>query len=348
MKSMRIILTADPYLPVPPQHYGGIERVVAAVADGLVARGHDVTLVAHPESRTRAALVAYGVPPHRGRVARARELAQVGRFLWSRRSETDVIHSFGRLAALTPVLPAPVAKVQSYQRAIPWAGVRRARRLAGGSLRFTGCSSALYRSLDQGDRASWRTVYNPVDTARYTHTTSVAPDAPLMFLGRLEPIKGAREAIAIARRAGRTLVLAGNRVPSDVGRRYFDDELAPCIDDRAVRYVGEVDDGQKNALLGRSAALLMPIRWDEPFGLVMAEALACGTPVIGFARGSVPEVVRHGETGFVCDGVDDAVQAVDRLRDIDRRCCRADAEARFGVDPVVDAYERIYAEARAS
>jgi glycosyltransferase involved in cell wall biosynthesis len=169
----------------------------------------------------------------------------------------------------------------------------------------------------------------------------------LTFLGRLEPIKGAREAIEIARRAGRSLVLAGNRVTSDEGRRYFEQEIAPQLDHRTIRYVGEVDDEQKNALLGESAALLMPIQWDEPFGLVMAEALACGTPVIGFARGSVPEVVRHAETGFVCDGIDEAVLAAGRLGEIDRRRCRWDAEARFGVDPVVDAYERVYAEALA-
>jgi glycosyltransferase involved in cell wall biosynthesis len=343
---VRIILTADPYLPVPPRHYGGIERVVAALADALVARGHDVTLVAHPASRTKATLVPYGVPPHLGRVARARELAQVGRFLWSERARADVIHSFGRLAALTPVLPARVAKVQSYQRAVPWAGVRRARRLAGDTLRFTGCSSALYRSVAPGERDRWRTVFNLVEATRFTPTTAVAPDAPLTFLGRLEPIKGAREAIEIARQAGRSLVLAGNRVASDEGRRYFEQAIAPCLDRRTIRYVGEVDDEQKNALLGRSAALLMPIQWDEPFGLVMAEALACGTPVIGFARGSVPEIVRHGETGFVCDGIDEAVLAAGRRAEIDRRRCRADAEARFGVDPVVDAYERVYEEAR--
>jgi glycosyltransferase involved in cell wall biosynthesis len=343
---VRIILTADPHLPVPPRGYGGIERVVATLADALVVRGHDVMLMAHPDSRTRATLIPYGVPPHRGPLARARELAQVGGFLLSQRAGTDVIHSFGRLAALAPVLPARVAKVQSYQRAIPWSGVRRAKRLAGETLRFTGCSTALYRSAAAGERACWHTVYNLVDTTRYTPTTTVAADAPLMFLGRFEPIKGPREAIEIARRAGRTLILAGNRVESDEGRRYYEREIAPFIDQRAVRHVGEVDDEQKNALLGQSAALLMPIQWDEPFGLVMAEALACGTPVIGFDRGSVPEIVRHGETGFVCDGIDEAVSATGRLGEIDRRRCRRDAEARFGVAPVVDAYERVYTEVR--
>jgi glycosyltransferase involved in cell wall biosynthesis len=340
---VRIVLTADPYLPVPPTGYGGIERVVALLVDELVDRGHDVTLVAHPASRTRAPLVPYGRPPHTGTVSRVRELAEVGRALWSKRGAVDVVHSFGRLAALGPLLPLPLPKVQSYQRAIPWTGVRRARRVAGSSLALTGCSSALYAAARPAERDVWHTVYNPVDTTHYRGEPHVAADAPLVFLGRIEPIKGVAEAIAIARRAGRPLVIAGNRVETDEGRRYFGDVVAPAVDGRAVTYVGEVDDQQKQTILGRAAALLMPIRWDEPFGIVMIEALACGTPVIGFRRGSVPEVIRHGETGFICDDVADAAACAGRLHRLDRASCRADAETRFGVRPVVDAYERVYA-----
>jgi glycosyltransferase involved in cell wall biosynthesis len=343
---MRVLVTADPYLPVPPAGYGGIERVVALLVDELVRRRHDVTLVAHPGSRTRATLVPYGCPPHRGAFNRARELAQVGAAIWARRRDIDVIHSFGRLAALAPLLPHAVPKVQSYQRAIPWAGVERAARLAGASLQFTSCSAALSATADPRRHGTWHTVYNPVDTTRFEPRDDVAGDAPLVFLGRLEAVKGVGEAVAIARGAGRRLVIAGNRVDSADGRRYFDEVVGPAIDDRTVTWVGEVDDGRKNALLGTAAALLMPIRWDEPFGIVMIEALACGTPVIGFARGSVPEVIRDGETGFVCGGVEDAVQAAARLREISRRRCRREAEVRFGVGPIVDAYERVYAAAR--
>jgi glycosyltransferase involved in cell wall biosynthesis len=344
---VRIVLTADPYLPVPPRGYGGIERVVQLVTDGLVSRGHRVTLLAHPASRTRAELVPYGVPPHRSAMDRARELAQVGRALWTRRDDTDVVHSFGRLAALGPVLPLPLPKVQSYQRAIPWSGVGRARRLAGRSLRFTACSDALRSAARPGRHGDWVTVYNPVDSARYTARTRVAPDAPLVYLGRIEAIKGVAEAVAIARAAGRRLVIAGNRVESAEGRRCFNTVIAPLAGDPRMTYVGEVDDAAKNALLGEAAALLMPVQWDEPFGIVMIEALACGTPVIGFRRGSVPEVVRHGITGFVCDDVAGAAAAVEQLEQIDRRACREDAERRFSVDAVVDAYERVYREAGA-
>jgi glycosyltransferase involved in cell wall biosynthesis len=172
----------------------------------------------------------------------------------------------------------------------------------------------------------------------------VAADAPLVFLGRVERIKGPHHAIAIARRAGRRLVIAGNRVADADDAGFFEREIAPHVDDDAVRYVGPVDDVQKNQLLGGAAALLMPIEWDEPFGIVMAEALACGTPVIGFPRGSVPEVIVDGKNGFRCRDIDEAATAAGRLDGIDRVAVRADAERRFGHDAIVDEYERLYAE----
>lgn len=342
--TVKIAVTVDPYLPVPPRLYGGIERVVDLLARSLVSRGHHVTLFAHPDSRTAGDLRPYGVPPHRSRGARLRELAQVGSGLLALRSRVDVIHSFGRLAALAPVLGLrKLPKIQSYQRAVPWRGVRRAAALAGASLRFTGCSTSLY-SPDGGApiAGEWHTVFNMVDTSHYQATTAVAADAPLMFLGRLERIKGPHQAIAIARAAGRRLVLAGNIVTDGPDADYFEREIAPHIDGTDVDYVGAVDDARKSALLGAAAALLMPIEWDEPFGIVMAEAMACGTPVIGFRRGSVPEVVREGLSGFVCGSVADAIAAVARLATLDRTLVRRDCEARFAIDVVVDQYVRIY------
>ena len=280
---MRVLITADPYIAVPPVHYGGIERVIDVLVGELVRRGHDVTLVAHPGSHTPARLVPYGEPPHIGYRIRAKELMQVGSALWRERRDVDVVHSFGRLAALLPILPRrQLPKIQSYQRdGVPWTSVSHAVRLAGSSLVFTGCSSSVYRhkSLDGSRGGEWRTVFNCVDLSTYTSRLSVAPDAPLVFLGRLDPIKGAHDAIAIARGAGRRLVIAGNRVTDGPDAGYFDARIAPHIDDVRVRYVGPVDDCQKNRLLGEAAALLMPIAWEEPFGIVMAEACACGTPV---------------------------------------------------------------------
>ncbi|MGE0039637.1 MAG: glycosyltransferase [Vicinamibacterales bacterium] len=341
---MRILITADPFLPVPPVRYGGIERVIALLVERLVARGDEVALVAHPDSRTPAALVPYGWPPHAG-VRRLADLASLARAVWTRRGAVDIVHSFGRLAALAPVLHrgAPPV-VQSYQRAVPWRGVERARRLATGGLRFVGCSSALYADAPPAGRRLWRTVYNAVDMSTYDARAAVAPDAPLVFLGRLEAIKGVHHAVRIARAAGRRLVIAGNRVPTPDGRAYFAASVEPHLEDPSVEYIGEVDDAAKNAVLGAAAALLMPIEWEEPFGIVMAEALACGTPVVGLRRGSVPEVVRDGVTGFVCETPEDMVAAVGRLGTLDRGACRADAEARFSADALVGGYAAVYDE----
>jgi glycosyltransferase involved in cell wall biosynthesis len=345
---LRVALTVDPYIPVPPRLYGGIERVVDFLVRGLAARGHRLTLFAHPASRVPADLVPYGVPPHDGRWSRTVELWQVGARLWRDRTEWDVVHSFGRLAALLPVLPRrSLPKIQSYQRdQVPWAGVRRARRLAGRSLVFTGCSASVYRARPSQDRrgGEWRTIFNGVDPGRYRFVPAVPGDAPLVFLGRLEAIKGVHHAIAIAKIAGRRLVIAGNRIAVGPGTEYFRREVAPHVDGSQVRYVGPVDDGDKNALLGSAAALLMPVEWEEPFGIVMAEAFACGTPVIGFPRGALPEVVRHGVNGFLCGTVAEAAAAVHRLDDLDRSAVRRDCEARFADRVIVDAYERLYRE----
>jgi glycosyltransferase involved in cell wall biosynthesis len=340
--TLRIALTADPYLPVPPRLYGGIERVIDFLARGLAERGHAVTLFGHPESRTAGTLVPYGAPPHFGRRQRLTELWQIGAGLWRRRNRFDLVHSFGRLAALLPVLPLRrLAKVQSYQRAVHhWASIARAQRLAGPSLRFTACAAHMFASAPAG---RWQAVFNGVDLAPYPFVARVGGDAPLAFLGRLEAIKGPHHAIAIARRAGRALVIAGNRVDGEADA-YFERELAPHLDGERVRYVGPVDDAAKAVLLGSAAALLMPIEWEEPFGIVMAEAMACGTPVVGFARGSVPEVVRDGINGYLCRDVASAVEAVDRLSELDRAAVRRDCEQRFSSTAIVDAYEAIYRE----
>jgi glycosyltransferase involved in cell wall biosynthesis len=339
---LHIAITADPYLPVPPRLYGGIERVLDFLVRGLAARGHHVTLFAHPESDVPATLIPYGAPPHFTKSARRQELWQVGSQLWKRRHQFDLIHSFGRLAALTAVLPLRgLPKIQSYQRnGVPWRSIGAARRIGRTSIQFTACSSNVYR--DAPARYAWRTIFNGVDLAKYTFRADVGDDAPLAFLGRIEPVKGAHNAIAIAKAAGRQLIIAGNQVAEY--KDYFAAEIAPHIDGHRVQYIGPVDDAAKNALLSNSAALLMPIEWEEPFGIVMAEAMACGTPVIGFARGSVCEVVRDGVNGYACRGNADAVWAVGRVHDIDRHAVRQDCERRFSSTVIVDQYESLYCE----
>lgn len=271
-----------------------------------------------------------------------RELWQVGSTLHRRRRSFDVVHSFGRLAALAPILPVrSLAKLQTYQRdVLPRRGIERASALAGASLGFTACGTHMYTTTPIA--GEWVTVFNGVDLDKYELAPVVPPDAPLVFLGRIERIKGAHNAIAIAKASGRRLLIAGNVAD----QRYFDESVLPAVDDDAVRYVGPVDDRQKNELLGSAAALVMAIEWDEPFGIVMAESMACGTPVIGFDRGSIGEVVRDGVNGFVVSDVEQATAAVSQLPTLSRERVREDAEARFSADTIVSEYVRVYERVR--
>jgi glycosyltransferase involved in cell wall biosynthesis len=347
MKSLNIAITVDPMLPVPPLEYGGIERVVEFVVNGLVERGHAVTLYAHPDSHCKAKLVPYGVPPHFSRRTRIQELWQVGSKLSQDARHLDAILSWGRLAALLPVLPnRRVAKVQRYCRdGVPWRSVRIASALAGPSLAFAGASRSVYRLKPRDNGyGRWIPVHDGVDVSKYRPVTRVPADAPLAFLGRLERFKGAHNAIEIARRSGKRLIIAGNKVTNCPDGNYFDDVVAPHLDGDQIRYIGAVDDTGKSELFGKCSAFLMPIEWEEPFGIVMAEAMACGTPVIAFNRGSVPEVVREGINGFRCQTIDDAVAAVAKLDRIDRSAVRIDCEQRFSSDFITSSYESLLQE----
>ncbi len=332
---MHIALTADPMIPVPPVLYGGIERIIDMLARGLEERGHQVTLFAHRDSDTAGRLVPYGGERPGHPVDLARNTLSISRLLATR---PDVVHSFGRLATLLPLLPTAIPKVMSYQREPTLGQVRRATQLSRrGTLAFTGCAEHIAAKMRPV--APSYAVFNGVPLDTYTFRDHVEDDAPLVFLGRVERIKGAHTAIDVAQASGRRLVIAGN-VSDDA---YFEAEVRPRLSDR-IEYVGPVDDVQKNELLGRALAFLMPIEWEEPFGIVMAEALACGTPVVGTPRGSVPEVVVDGVTGFIRPTVAGLAEAIEQVAGLDRAACRADCEARFSDRAIVDAYEVLYRE----
>ena len=334
---LRIALTVDPELPVPPLHYGGIERIVDMLARNLALRGHEVTLFAHPGSTCPVPKVGWRGPSSGSRLDTLRNAATLSRHVAIGRF--DIVHSFSRLAYLAPLLPLAIPKLMSYQREISPRTTALAHRLSRGSLEF----SAISRQMMEKSPLSgiWHLVPNGVPLGSYAFRERVGPDAPLAFLGRIEEIKGPHIAIDVARRTGHKLVLAGN-VP-EAHRRWFETRIAPHIDDNQVRYVGPVDDVQKSQLLGEARALLMPILWNEPFGIVMAEAMACGAPVIGFRRGAVPEVVAHGETGFVVDTTDEMSAAIDRIAEIARAACRARVETLYSDATVTEAYLKIYA-----
>src|SRR5262249_50839731 len=186
-------------------------------------------------------------------------------------------------------------------------------------------------------------IYNCAVPNRYPFVADTdASTAPLVFLGRLDRCKGAHHAITVAERLQRRLVIAGNISPLAHEQEYFTHDIEPRIDGRLVSYIGPVNDEQKRHLLGTAAAMLMPIEWEEPFPVVLPEAMLCGTPLIAFRRGGVPEGIDHGRTGFLCDTVDEMTALVGRLGEIDRRAVRGDAERRFSDRAIVSEYERLY------
>jgi glycosyltransferase involved in cell wall biosynthesis len=337
---LRILLTADPALPVPPELYGGIERIIATLAQALLNRGHEIGLLAHAES-TCAVTASYKWPlPSEGAVAQMRTLHRAGQDF-----KPDLVHSFSRLLYLSPVLVRrALPKIMSYQRhpsrrTVSWANV-----LAGNSIRFTGCSESITARGRLGG-GNWRTIHNFVDLERYSFQPVVADDAPLLFLSRVEPIKGTHIAIEACRLAGRKLVIAGNHSEQDNEEgKYWRDSILPKIDRRAVEYIGPIDDRRKDELLGQSAALIVPVQWEEPFGIVFAEALACGTPVISCPRGALPEIVRNGANGYLVRDARHAAEAIGSIGQIDRATCREDARKYFSVEAIVPQYESLYQE----
>lgn len=333
-------MTADPFLPVPPTLYGGIERIVALLLMGLQRHGHKVGLVAHPDSAAPADYVlTWPETAPASAASHASNVRVLSRAV--REFGPDLVHSFSRLAYLAPLLPRRLAKVMSYQRITGGFRNRLAAGVAGRSLAFTGCSEFI-AAMGRPHGGRWHAIPNFVDTGFYPFSPAVGPDAPLVFLSRIEAIKGAHLAIEVAQRSGRRLLLAGNHAETGADGDYWREQIAPQLGKDGIEYVGPVDDAAKIGLLGDAAALLVPIQWDEPFGIVFAEALACGTPVISCPRGALPEIVRDGVDGFLVGDVEAACAAVRMLDRIDRRQCRERAEDSFSIDAVVPRYEALY------
>jgi glycosyltransferase involved in cell wall biosynthesis len=326
---------------VPPKLYGGIERIVADLAKALVKQGWELGLVASKGSQVDGVKVfpwavdrPYGPGCH---LANAITLLKA----W-KQFRPDVVHSFSRLIYLWPILWGGGKAVMTYQRATGGWNLFLARIFGRARLQFTGISE--YISAQGKKRGgNWNVVPNFVDTAKYSFVPEVPSDAPLLFLSRVDSDKGPGLAIQIARTAGRKLILAGNKpvLPHEI--KYWNEKVEPEIGN-GVEYVGAVDDRQKNELLGKAAALLVPVQWDEPFGIVFAEALACGTPVISCPRGALPEIVDEGKDGFLIRNEAEGIKAVQKIKTIKRKACRMKAEQKFSVSAVAPQYEKIYRE----
>jgi glycosyltransferase involved in cell wall biosynthesis len=337
---MKILLTADPELPVPPKLYGGIERIVDLLVTGLQARGHAVGLVAHSESTCPATFMF----PWSGK--RSQNKLDVLKNTITLQSavkqfQPDILHSFSRVIYLLPFLGISLPKVMSYQRYPSHRTISWGAKLAKGSLTFTGCSDYICR-VGRASGGVWHPIHNCVELDKYTFQPSVASDAPLVFLSRIEQIKGTHTAIAAAKHTGRRLIIAGNYSTTGEAGQYWEAEIVPHLGRDGIEYVGSVNDTQKNQLLGEAAAMIVPIEWEEPFGIVFAEALACGTPVISCQRGALPEIVRHGVDGYLVSNLEQAVAAIEQLPNIDRHNCRQRAEECFSASVIVEQYEKLY------
>jgi glycosyltransferase involved in cell wall biosynthesis len=337
---MRIAQVAPLYESVPPRLYGGTERVVSYLTEELVRLGHRVTLFASGDSVTAAELVPCCAsalrldPSCRDPLAHhVRQLEQV----FSRLGEFDVVHFH------TDYLHFPLSRRHAFAHVTTLHGRLDLPDLAPLHREFAGVplvsiSDAQRRPLPW---ANWQaTVYHGLPGG--LHTFRPAPGTDLVFLGRISPEKGVDRAVEIAVRSGMHLKIAAKVDRAD--RDYFEAEVKPLLRKAggAVEFVGEVGGAAKDRFLGEARAALFPIDWPEPFGLVMIESMACGTPVIAFPRGSVPEVMADGVTGFVVEGVDEAVQAVGRAGGLDRAACRRVFEERFSARRMALDYLAVY------
>jgi glycosyltransferase involved in cell wall biosynthesis len=343
---LRVAMLAPPWIPVPPPGYGGIEAVVALLCEALVARRHDVTLFAAPGTRSSARVCTLldaahpntiGSALHKSdHVARAFDAIDEAA---ERGQPFDVVHDHSGFTALAMAARVSAPVVHTLHGTLTGSPARFYARHGHKAL-LVAISHSQIEHAPPGVRAA-AVVPNPIAVDRWPFQTE--KDDYLLWIGRMDPVKGAHRAIEAARLASRPLVLAG---PVQTGQAdYFHEQIEPQIDDRRVRYIGEVGGIAKQQLFAHAAALLMPVRWDEPFGMVMIEALACGTPVIAFPEGAATEIVIDGHNGMLVADETEMARAVGHVGAIDPSRCRESVRARYDIALVADGYEAVYRRA---
>jgi glycosyltransferase involved in cell wall biosynthesis len=329
---MKVAILSSVAWRTPPRHYGPWEQVASNIAEGLVKRGIEVTLFATGDSITKGKLDAVceqGYEEDRSQDAKVLECLHISN-LMEKATDFDIIHNNFDFLPLTysGLIKTPViTTIHGFysQKIIP---VYKKYNAA-----------THYVSISNADRSPQldylATVYNGLDTNDFRFNET--PDDYLLYFGRIHPDKGTAEAIEIAKKSGRKLLIAG--IVQD--ERYFKEKIEPQLNEQ-IEFTGSAGPERRNELLGKALALLHPIHFNEPFGLSVAEAMLCGTPVIAFNKGSMPELIKHEETGFLVNTVNESVNAVEQVKNISRKKCLDWATAEFSSDKMVDDYLKLY------
>lgn len=336
---MKIAQISPLWERVPPFRYGGIELIVKLLTDELVRRGHEVTLFASGDSITSAKLKSV----HEKALRLDPNIKEPGIYehmlladIYQQAHNFDVIHSHFGYAALSYSTFSTTPTVHTLHGSFTPENEKIFRRFAWQP----------FISISESQREPRlgmnyiHTVYNGIDTGFYSFVPEPAQPGYLAFVGRISPEKGPVEAIKIARATGLPLKMAGKI--DAVDKTFYSEQVEPLIDGEQIQFFGEVDHEEKVKLLSEASLTLFPITWREPFGLVMIESMATGTPVLAMGLGAVPEVIAHGKTGFVCHTIEKMIEMVPYAMKLDRHTCREYVVSRFSVQTMTDEYERAY------
>lgn len=339
---MKILQVAPLYESVPPKYYGGTERVVSYLTEALVKEGHDMTLFASGDSLTKSNLVPQ---VHRALRLDKKSIDNIAHHVLMSERVFQCAHDFDIIHSHIDYFPFSMARRIETPFVTTLHGRLDLPDLAYVYEEFSDISvvSISHAQRNPLPGVNWvGNVYHGLPE-NFLQFNGKAEDY-LVFLGRICPEKRVDHAIEIAKQCGMKLKIAAK--VDKVDQQYFDALIKPLLDHPLIEYVGEIGEAEKNELLGNALALLFPIDWPEPFGLVMIEALACGTPVIARCLGSVPEVIKHGETGFIIQNVSEAVRAVKKVDTLSRKKCRKEFEERFTAVRMAKNYVKIYSKLR--
>jgi glycosyltransferase involved in cell wall biosynthesis len=334
---MKIAMLAPPWIKIPPAGYGGIEWVVHYLTDELADRGYDITLFATGDSTTKAKLASTFPQEMPDRIGQTLyDVRQVATSL-QHADEFDIIHDHSGFAAITfaPFIETPVVHTLHGPFTPDICDFYKTFRDSAHYVAISDYQRSCCPDLQYAD-----TVYNPIDISSWPFRGRDEKGDFLLAFGRICADKGFHTAIEVAKRAGKRLIIAG--AVQNTYRDYYETVIRPQVDGDQIQFVGEVSLSQKWNLFSEAQAFLFPIQWPEPFGLVMIEAMAAGTPVLAFPEGSVPEVVADGLTGFVVNDVDEMVDRLGRIGEIDPAACRQYVADKFSVRKATDGYEEVY------